>query len=50
MLTQKRQLQIIVVPRVGLEPTRCRHHRILNPARLPFRHPGNRRTVYTNRI
>ena len=32
-----------MVPRVGLEPTRCHHHRILNPARLPIpppRHTG----------
>jgi hypothetical protein len=28
-----------VVPRVGLEPTRCHHHRILNPARLPIPPP-----------
>lgn len=25
-----------LVPKVGLEPTRCRHHRILSPARLPI--------------
>ena len=25
-----------MVPRVGLEPTRCHHHRILSPARLPI--------------
>lgn len=30
-----------VVPAVGLEPTRCRHQRILSPPRLPFRHTGN---------
>ena len=29
-----------VVPVVGLEPTRCRHRRILNPLRLPFHHTG----------
>lgn len=29
-----------VVPTVGLEPTRCRHQRILSPPRLPFRHAG----------
>ncbi len=29
-----------MVPRVGLEPTRCHHHRILNPARLPIPPPG----------
>ena len=30
------------VPRKGLEPPRPKGHRILNPARLPFRHPGLR--------
>ena len=29
-----------MVPVVGLEPTRCRHRRILNPLRLPFHHTG----------
>lgn len=28
------------VPEVGIEPTRYRYHRILSPARLPFRHSG----------
>src|SRR4051812_36977009 len=28
------------VPKVGLEPTRVLPHRILSPARLPFRHFG----------
>lgn len=28
------------VPKVGLEPTRVLSHRILSPARLPFRHFG----------
>ena len=32
--------QHILVPVVGLEPTRCRHRRILNPLRLPFHHTG----------
>ena len=27
---------ILLVPRVGLEPTRPKGHRILNPARLPI--------------
>ena len=30
-----------LVPKVGLEPTRVLPHRILSPARLPFRHFGN---------
>ena len=30
----------IMVPVVGLEPTRCRHQRILSPSRLPFHHTG----------
>ena len=29
-----------LVPVVGLEPTRCRHQRILSPSRLPFHHTG----------
>ena len=31
---------IPMVPVVGLEPTRCRHQRILSPSRLPFHHTG----------
>ncbi len=31
----------IMVPVVGLEPTRCRHQRILSPSRLPI--PSHRR-------
>ena len=30
---------IELVPRVGIEPTRCHHHRILSPARLPVPPP-----------
>lgn len=30
----------LLVPKVGLEPTRYRYHRILSPARLPFHHFG----------
>ena len=30
----------LLVPVVGLEPTRCCHQRILSPHRLPFRHTG----------
>lgn len=33
-------LEARVVPGEGLEPSRCRHRRILSPLRLPFRHPG----------
>ena len=36
-----------VVPVVGLEPTRCRHRRILNPLRLPFHHTGKVRCYYS---
>ena len=32
---------VIEVPKVGLEPTRVLPHRILSPARLPFRHFGS---------
>jgi hypothetical protein len=28
-----------IIPRVGLEPTRCYHHQILNLARLPISPP-----------
>lgn len=36
-----------LVPRVGLEPTRCHHHRILSPARLPISPPRQgEREVY----
>ena len=31
---------LLLVPVVGLEPTRCRHQRILSPSRLPFHHTG----------
>ncbi len=30
-----------MVPGKGLEPPQCYHRWILNPLRLPFRHPGN---------
>ena len=30
-----------LVPKVGLEPTRCRHRQILSLVRLPFRHFGS---------
>ena len=30
----------LLVPKVGLEPTRYRYRRILSPLRLPFRHFG----------
>ena len=38
-----------LVPVVGLEPTRCRHRRILNPLRLPFHHTGVMMAVYIRR-
>ena len=31
---------LVLVPVVGLEPTRYRYQRILSPLRLPFRHTG----------
>jgi hypothetical protein len=34
-----------MVPRVGLEPTRCHHHRILSPARLPI--PPSRQGMHS---
>ena len=40
----------LLVPVVGLEPTRCRHQRILSPSRLPI--PSHRQVhklLYTNR-
>ena len=42
--TKKRDTQrvsLFLVPVVGLEPTRCRHQRILSPSRLPI--PSHRR-------
>ena len=36
----------LLVPVVGLEPTRCRHQRILSPSRLPFHHTGKRLLYY----
>ncbi len=30
------QVFLKLVPKAGLEPARCRHHRILSPARLPI--------------
>jgi S-adenosylmethionine:tRNA ribosyltransferase-isomerase len=37
----------MLVPRVGIEPTRCHHHRILSPARLPV--PPPRRQAQYNK-
>ncbi len=37
-----------LVPVVGLEPTRGRPRRILNPLRLPFHHTGIRKRKYYN--
>ena len=34
-----------LIPKVGLEPTRVLPHRILSPARLPFRHFGCGSTI-----
>lgn len=36
----KRIQAIILVPKAGLEPARCRQQRILSPPRLPFHHFG----------
>jgi hypothetical protein len=33
-------VRLVMVPRVGVEPTRPYGQRILSPQRLPFRHPG----------
>ena len=38
-----------VVPVVGLEPTRSRPRRILNPLRLPFHHTGDNKSYYRGR-
>jgi hypothetical protein len=35
-----RRTKVLEVPKVGVEPTRPFGHRILSPARLPFRHFG----------
>ena len=37
-----------LVPVVGLEPTRCRHQRILSPSRLPFHHTGVKHIIAEN--
>ena len=37
---QSQGLDVVLVPKVGLEPTRCHQHRILSPTRLPFHHFG----------
>ena len=37
---KKRPDGLFFVPEVGIEPTRYCYHRILSPARLPFRHSG----------
>ena len=36
----------LLVPVTGVEPVRCRHHRILSPARLPI--PSHRRVFTTD--
>src|SRR5215510_10582793 len=36
----------LMVPQVGLEPTRRRRQQILSLPRLPFRHWGGRRAIY----
>ena len=39
--TKKHSLsRVLLVPKVGLEPTRCRQQWILSPSRLPFHHFG----------
>ena len=38
--------KLLLVPGKGLEPPRPCGHRTLNPARLPFRHPGIERVIY----
>ena len=38
-----------MVPVVGLEPTRSRPRRILNPLRLPFHHTGDNKNYYRGR-
>jgi S-adenosylmethionine:tRNA ribosyltransferase-isomerase len=37
-----------LLPRVGLEPTRCHHHQILNLARLPVSPPRHYSNIITN--
>jgi hypothetical protein len=39
---------ICVVPRVGLEPTQCRHYQILSLARLPVPPPRQKDCQYSN--
>src|ERR1700676_842741 len=41
-----RPLNKILVPGEGIEPTRCHHHRILSPARLPVPPSGHQTWQY----
>ena len=47
--SRKNLQQSSLVPKVGLEPTRVLPHRILSPARLPFRHFGRVLIEFTDR-
>ena len=38
--TTKTVVLVVLVPKVGLEPTRYRYQRILSPSRLPVHHFG----------
>lgn len=42
-----RVITIIKIPRVGIEPTRCHHHWILSPARLPVPPPRQEHAQYS---
>ena len=44
--TVRKDRLFILVPVVGLEPTRHRWQRILSPPRLPFQHTGLLSRVY----
>src|SRR6267154_5512093 len=41
---QSTSINMILVPGEGIEPTRCHHHRILSPARLPVPPSGHARS------
>src|SRR3984893_5070322 len=43
---QMTSINKILVPGEGIEPTRCHHHRILSPARLPVPPSGHQAQQY----
>ena len=49
--TSRTLILLVMVPKVGLEPTRYHYQRILSPSRLPFHHFGStRKLIHYNAI